>query len=82
MIKNQVDHACTKHIDVLYHSMLDVIEEGELFKVHTTDNPAYTLTKVETRTRSQHCLTCLILVLDLHTRALSFRGFGVRWRLW
>ena len=50
LAKNQVHHARTKHIDVRYHFVRDVIEEGDisLMKVHTNENPADVLTKVVT----------------------------------
>src|SRR5206468_3649145 len=50
LAKNQVHHARTKHIDVRYHFVRDVIEEGDvsLMKVHTDENPADMLTKVVT----------------------------------
>ena len=49
LAKNQVHHARTKHIDVRYHFVRDVIEEGDisLMKVHT-ENSTDMLTKVVT----------------------------------
>ena len=47
LAKNLVFHAKTKHIDVKYHFIRDVLEDKhmELVKVHTDDNPADLLTK-------------------------------------
>ena len=47
LAKNSVFHAKTKHIDVKYHFIWDVLEDKhmELVKVHTYDNPADILTK-------------------------------------
>ena len=47
LAKNPVFHAKTKHIDVKYHFIRDVLEDKhmELVKVHTDDNPADILTK-------------------------------------
>ena len=48
LAKNQVYHARTKHIDVRFHFVREILEEGdiELQKVHTKKNPADMLTKV------------------------------------
>ena len=50
-------HAKTKHIDVKYHFIRDVLEDKhmELVKVHTDDNPAYLLTKGLASERFAHC---------------------------
>ena len=47
LAKNPVFHAMTKHIDVKYQFIWDVLEDKhmELVKVHTDDNPADLLTK-------------------------------------
>ena len=61
LAKNQVHHARTKHIDIRYHFMRDVVEEGDIYlmKVHTNDNPADMLTKVVTGSKFQHWLDLL-----------------------
>ena len=48
LAKNTVHHARTKHIDVRYHLLRDVVEDGDivLSKVDTKDNLADMLTKV------------------------------------
>ena len=58
LAKNQVYHARTKHIDVRYHFVREIIEEGEVLvqKIKTDDNPADMLTKVVTTIKSNHCL--------------------------
>lgn len=50
LAKNQVHHARTKHIDVRYHYVRDVIEDDDVsqLKVNKNENPADTLTKVVT----------------------------------
>jgi len=65
LAKNQVFHARTKHIDVRYHFVREILEEEEivLHKIHTTENPADMLTKVVTRAKFEHCLN---LVNILH----------------
>ena len=57
LAKNLVFHAKTKHIDVKYHFIWDVLEDKhmELVKVHTDDNPADILTKGVAFERFAHC---------------------------
>ncbi|KAK8934286.1 hypothetical protein KSP39_PZI015019 [Platanthera zijinensis] len=45
---NPVHHARTKHIDVRYHFVRDLIEKGDILlqKIDTKDNPADMMTKV------------------------------------
>lgn len=61
LAKNQVYHARTKHINVIYHFVRDVIEDGDIFlmKVHTDENPADMLTKVVPCGKFKHCLDLL-----------------------
>ena len=42
LAKKSVFHAKTKHIDVKYHFIRDMLEDKllELVKVHTNDNPS------------------------------------------
>ena len=58
LAKYQVHHARTKHIDVRYHFVREVIAEGDILikKVATADNPADMLTKVVGASKFQHCL--------------------------
>jgi hypothetical protein len=65
LAKNQVFHARTKHIDVRYHFVREILEEEEILlqKIHTAENPADMLTKVVTRAKFEHCLN---LVNILH----------------
>jgi len=48
LVKNKVYHARTKHIDVMFHFIREILDEGdiELLKIHTKENPADILTKV------------------------------------
>ena len=45
---NPIYHAHTKHVDVRYHRIRELMEEGEvkLMKVHTKENQSDALTKV------------------------------------
>ncbi|CAL9007073.1 unnamed protein product, partial [Prunus brigantina] len=47
LAKNQVHHARTKHIDVRFHFVREIIDEGDILlqKIGTADNPADMLTK-------------------------------------
>ena len=61
LAKNSVFHAKTKHIDVKYHFIRDMIEDKllKLVKVHTNDNPAELMTKVLPLERFAHCRALL-----------------------
>jgi len=48
LVKNQVYHARRKHIDVRFHFVRKILDEGdiELPKIHTKENPVDMLTKI------------------------------------
>ncbi|KAH9669399.1 Integrase catalytic domain-containing protein [Citrus sinensis] len=50
LTKNQVYHARTKHIDVRFHFVGEIVDEGKILlqKIKTADNPADMLTKSAT----------------------------------
>ena len=56
LARNQVYHARTKHIDVRYHFVREILEEGDidLLKIHTSENPADMLTKVVSGVKFAH----------------------------
>ena len=58
LAKNQVYHARTKHIDVRFHRIRELVSFGEfLFEnVHTSENAADMLTKPVTADKFKHCL--------------------------
>ena len=64
LAKNQVYHARTKHIDVRYHFVREILEEGGVIiqKIQTTENPADMMTKVVTAVKFQHCLDLINIV--------------------
>ena len=66
LAKNQTYHARTKHIDVKYHYVREIIESGVVLlrKIDTKDNPSDMLTKVVSGVKFQHCLK-LIQILRL-----------------
>ena len=57
LAKNPVFHAKTKHIEVKYHFLRQVLEDKrlELVKVHTDHNPADFLTKSLPSDKFAHC---------------------------
>ncbi|KAM7469095.1 hypothetical protein LguiA_007278 [Lonicera macranthoides] len=59
LAKNQVHHGRTKHIDVRFHFIREIIESGEVIlkKIGTKDNPADMMTKVVPTTKFEHCST-------------------------
>ena len=58
LVKNQVYHARMKHIDMRYHFVREIIEEGGVLvqKIKTDDNLTDMLTKVVTMIKFNHCL--------------------------
>ena len=64
---NQVYHAQTKHIDVRFYFVWEILNDGniELLKIHTTENPVDMLTKVVSGVKFTHCKALLhILHVD------------------
>ena len=67
LAKNQVYHARMKHIDVRFHFVREILNEGdiELLKIHITENPTDMLTKVVSGVKFAHCKALLpILHVD------------------
>uniref|UniRef100_A0A5B7BYT4 Reverse transcriptase Ty1/copia-type domain-containing protein n=1 Tax=Davidia involucrata TaxID=16924 RepID=A0A5B7BYT4_DAVIN len=64
LAKNQVHHARTKHIDVRFHFILEIVDEGDILlqKIGTADNPADMLTKVVTGIKFKHCLDLINII--------------------
>ena len=56
--KNQVNHACMKYIDIRFHFVLEIVDEGNILlqKIKTIKNPADMLTNVGTVIKFEHCL--------------------------
>ncbi|XP_020522568.1 uncharacterized protein LOC110007208 [Amborella trichopoda] len=61
LAKNQVFHTRTKHIDMRYHNIIELVSEGiiHLKKFHTNDNPTYILKKPVTTKKFKLCLDLL-----------------------
>ena len=58
LANNPIFHARTKHIDVRYHFMCDVIARGDIVvsKFSTHDNPIDMMTKSLPIAKFKHCL--------------------------
>ena len=58
LAKNAMFHAHTKHIDVRYHFIKEVLEDVlvTLIKVNTSQNPADALTKWLSKAQHQLCI--------------------------
>ena len=61
LAKNSAFHSRTKHIQLNYHFIRSVLEDGELKleKIHTSRNPVDVLTKVVTREKLRICLVSI-----------------------
>ncbi|KAL4384756.1 hypothetical protein GQ457_15G014670 [Hibiscus cannabinus] len=61
LAKNQVYHARTKHIDVRFYNIRELIASGEILlqKVHTANNATDMLTKTVVTEKFKHCLVLL-----------------------
>ena len=70
LTKNQVYHARTKHIDVRFHKIRELVVTGELLleKIHTFENAADMLTKPITADKFKHCLDKCLQVLRKERR--------------
>jgi hypothetical protein len=55
-MKNQVYHARTKHIDVRFHKIKELVSTGDVLleKIHTYKNAADILTKPVTKDKFKH----------------------------
>jgi hypothetical protein len=58
LAKNQVYHVKTKHIDVRFHKIKELVGTSELLleKIHSSENAADMLTKPITTDKFKHCL--------------------------
>ncbi|KAK8357244.1 hypothetical protein V6Z11_A05G409400 [Gossypium hirsutum] len=58
LTKDQMFHERTKHIDVRYHFVRDIIARGDIVVsiINTHENPADMMTKSLTITKFEHCL--------------------------
>jgi len=63
LAKNSAFHSRTKHIQIKYHFIRSVLEDGELKleKIHTSQNPADMLTEVVSREKLRICSVLVVL---------------------
>ena len=61
LIKNQVYHIWTKHIDVRFYFVREILKEDDLVlkKIHTKENPTEMLIKVILGAKFNHCKNLL-----------------------
>ena len=61
LAKNSAFHSKKKHIQLKYHFIWSVLEDGQLKleKIHTSQNPADMLTKFVTREKLRFCLVSI-----------------------
>jgi hypothetical protein len=59
--KNSAFHSRTKHIQLRYHFIRSILEDGQLKleKIHTSQNPADMLTKAVTKEKLEGCSTSI-----------------------
>ncbi|KAG8501080.1 hypothetical protein CXB51_003194 [Gossypium anomalum] len=62
LTKDQMFHERTKHIDVRYHFVRDIITHGDIFvsKISTHENPVDMMTKSLPITKFEHCLNLML----------------------
>ena len=65
LAKNHTFHERTKHIDVRFHFVREILEECaiQVEKVDTKDNPADMLTKVVSGIKLHHCKSLINMLL-------------------
>jgi hypothetical protein len=58
LTKNDMYQFKTKHIDIKYHFIRDIVAEGKIKvdKIHTEENPANMFTKPLSNTKFKHCV--------------------------
>jgi hypothetical protein len=61
LAKNQVHHSQTKHIDIRFHFIRDIVDEGDILlqKIGTIDNPTNMMTKPIPLHKFKYCLDLL-----------------------
>ena len=61
LTKNQIYHTRTKHIDIKFHFIWEILDEDdiELKKFHTKENPTDILTKIISGVKFTHCMELL-----------------------
>ncbi|KAG8480861.1 hypothetical protein CXB51_025485 [Gossypium anomalum] len=67
LTKDQMFHERTKHIDVWYHFVHDIIARGDIVvsKISTHENPTDMMTKSLPITKFEHCLDLVGVIVEL-----------------
>ena len=67
LIKNQIYHERTKHIDVRLHFIRDEVSKGAVLvtTIHIDINPANTLTKVVPTAKFKFCVNLMGIMANL-----------------
>ncbi|KAG8498902.1 hypothetical protein CXB51_005261 [Gossypium anomalum] len=75
LTKDQMFHERTKHIDVRYHFVRDIIARGDIVvsKINTHENPADMMTKSLPITKFEHCLDLEVLLAKVTLKKLPAR---------
>ena len=75
LAKNQVYHARTKHIDVKFHFVWEILDEGgiELKKIRTKENLTDMFTKVVPQVKFAHCKELIHILQIAWVQWGSFR---------
>ena len=78
LAKNQTYHSRTKHIDVKYHCVREIIESSDVLlkKINIRDNPSDMLTKVISGIKFQHCLKLIQILRLCWGVSLGNRNYG------
>ena len=73
-VRNKVYHARTNHIDVRFHFIREILDEGdiELQKIHMKENPADILTKIVQGVKFAYCKELLHILQVAWARWSSF----------
>ncbi|PHT70813.1 hypothetical protein T459_25917 [Capsicum annuum] len=78
---DQIFHERTKHIDLWYHFVREIIARGDIVvsKISTHDNPADMMTKTLPSAKFEHCLDLIIfdLVLKVLKLEVVLDKFGI-----
>ena len=64
LAKNQVFHARTKHIDVRFHKIRELVSDGNIHlrKIHMNSNPVDRFTKPVTIEKFESCLGSINII--------------------
>ncbi|KAG8485681.1 hypothetical protein CXB51_019023 [Gossypium anomalum] len=81
LTKDQMFHERTKHIDVRYHFVRDIIARGDIVvsKISTHENPADMMTKSLPITKFEHCLSLSPSFVVGYDFLVQFLALKIMW---